>query len=64
VLPNLTKAMNEDWTGPAVKLLTLDQTAENPEEIADAARDFYFGEKNISRENVGDLINLFTGIVL
>ena len=61
--PNLTEEISENWAEITVgeNYLNLQNCAVEPEVIANAARDFYLGEKNISRENVGNLTNIFSG---
>ena len=59
--PNSTQLINENWNEVVPKALMLDYTASNPESIAEAAREFYFGEKNVSRETQANLTNMFSG---
>lgn len=53
--------MNNNWNETVSKALKLDITAEDPYAIANAAREFYFGDKDVSRETQANWTNLFSG---
>jgi carboxylesterase type B len=60
--PNTTKEVDQNWTAWAIPTLSLDKPPglKDPERIANEAREFYLGTKNLSREieqNLTDMIS-------
>jgi len=61
VSPNLTNSVNENFNELMGHWLMLDVSASDPTVILEAAHQFYFGNKNVSRETERNLTNLITG---